>query len=47
MLFHSGEKPGIGTYICTKDRKIVIVKDMTDKLPRCPECKNTYYRKII
>lgn len=44
MLRTTGEKPGIGIYICTKCGQIVRLNDNTDRLPPCPRCDNTTYR---
>lgn len=40
----TGEKPGVGVYICTKCGNLVRLDDQTDKLPPCPKCHNTTYR---
>ena len=44
-MYETGEKPGVGTYICTKCGEIVVLNDDTDTLPPCPKCNNTSYRK--
>ena len=44
-MYEAGEKPGVGTYICTKCGEIVELNDDTDTLPPCPKCNNTSYRK--
>ena len=45
-MYKTGEKPGKGTYQCTKSGTIVVLNDNTDRLPPCPTCNNVYYRKI-
>ena len=42
----TGEKPGVGTYKCTKCETIVRLDDSDDTLPPCPKCKNTEFEKI-
>lgn len=39
----TGEKPGIGTYKCTKCGKLVRLDDSSDTLPPCPNCHGTDY----
>lgn len=46
MTYSTGEKPGKGTYQCTKCGEIVNLDDDTDTLPPCPRCNNTTFRKI-
>ena len=40
----TGEKPGKGTYTCTKCGQTVTLDDTTDTLPPCPRCNGTDYR---
>lgn len=42
-MFKTGEKPGKGTYTCTKCSQKVTLDDNTDTLPPCPSCNNTEY----
>ena len=42
----TGEKPGKGTYKCTKCGQLVKLDDNTDTLPPCPTCNNTTYTKV-
>ena len=42
----TGEKPGIGTYKCTRCGETVRLNDSTDTLPPCPKCSNSEYVKI-
>ncbi|AEE16504.1 zinc ribbon-containing protein [Treponema brennaborense] len=44
-IYKSGEKPGKGTYVCTKCDQKVVLNDDSDVLPPCPKCKNTTYTK--
>ncbi|MDD3186403.1 MAG: hypothetical protein PHT76_13995 [Anaerostipes sp.] len=45
MIYHTGEKPGAGTYTCTECGQTVTLDDSTDTLPPCPSCDATTYRK--
>ena len=40
----TGEKPGKGTYVCTKCGNIIVLDNDTDTLPPCPRCHNTEFR---
>ncbi|MFR5114736.1 zinc ribbon-containing protein [Turicibacter sanguinis] len=40
----TGQKPGVGVYICTNCGNSVHLDDQTDTLPPCPKCHNTTYR---
>ncbi|GAB6170606.1 hypothetical protein JCM15765_08810 [Paradesulfitobacterium aromaticivorans] len=42
----TGEKPGKGSYQCTKCGQIIRLDDNTDTLPPCPRCNGTNFRKI-
>ncbi len=42
----TGEKPGKGTYMCTKCGQLVALDDHSDTLPPCPKCNATTYIKI-
>ena len=46
MTYTTGEKPGKGTYKCTKCGQLVVLDDRTDTLPPCPKCSNTSYTKL-
>ena len=46
MVYKTGEKPGKGTYLCTKCDQKVTLDDATDTLPPCPKCKNTEFIKL-
>lgn len=46
MIYHTGEKPGVGTYLCTKGDQTVTLDDSTDTLPPCPKCNNTEFIKL-
>ncbi|MBC3911601.1 zinc ribbon-containing protein [Undibacterium umbellatum] len=41
----TGEKPGIGTYVCVKCGKSLFLNDRTDTLPPCPKCHGTEFKK--
>jgi hypothetical protein len=40
----TGEKPGKGTYSCTKCGASLRLDDASDTLPPCPKCRNTEFR---
>ena len=42
-MIKTGEKPGVGIYICTQCGQVVRLDDNTDTLPPCPRCGNTTY----
>jgi len=42
----TGEKPGKGTYKCTKCGTTVTLDDATDTLPPCPKCNNTEFTRV-
>lgn len=44
-MYRTGEKPGKGTYTCTKCGTKVTLDDSTDTLPPCPKCSGTTYTK--
>lgn len=44
-MYTTGEKPGKGTYRCTKCGQLVRLDDDSDRLPPCPSCDNTTYYK--
>ena len=44
-MHKTGEKPGMGNYVCTKCGQVVHLDDATDTLPPCPRCSNTTFRK--
>lgn len=41
----TGEKPGKGTYKCTKCGEVIILNDSTDTLPPCPKCHGSNWVK--
>lgn len=45
MAYSTGEKPGKGTYYCTKCGQDVTLDQYTDTLPPCPSCYGTSFRK--
>ncbi len=45
-MYKTGEKPGIGTYKCTKCDATVRLDDASDTLPPCPKCSNTTFTKV-
>lgn len=45
MEYHTGEQPGQGEYYCTHCGQNVTLDQDSDKLPPCPKCEETVYRK--
>ena len=45
MIHNTGEKPGKGEYYCTSCGQNVTLDQMSDKLPPCPKCSNTSFKK--
>lgn len=43
-MSRTGEKPGKGTYTCTKCGYVIVLDNDTDTLPPCPRCHNTEFR---
>jgi len=42
----TGEKPGIGTYMCDACGTTVRLDDANDTLPPCPSCDGTEFTRI-
>lgn len=42
----TGQKPGKGTYKCTKCGQLVVLDDSTDTLPPCPSCDGINFVKV-
>jgi ribosomal protein S27AE len=40
----TGQKPGKGTYTCTKCGTSLVLNDDTDTLPPCAKCDGTDFR---
>ncbi|MGL9846099.1 hypothetical protein IGJ91_001258 [Enterococcus sp. DIV0765f] len=47
MAYSTGEKPGKGTYYCTRCGQKVVLDENTDRLPPCPSCDKTNYIKLV
>ena len=47
IMYKTGEKPGKGTYYCTKCGQRVVLDNDSDTLPPCPHCNNATYRKQV
>ncbi|WOF17066.1 hypothetical protein F1737_10455 [Methanoplanus sp. FWC-SCC4] len=45
MTYKCGEKPGIGTYKCTKCGATKRLDDKTDTLPPCSVCNHCEFKK--
>jgi len=43
-FYHTGEKPGIGSFVCTNCGTELTITDK-DKMPTCPKCTNTSFNK--
>jgi DNA-directed RNA polymerase subunit RPC12/RpoP len=43
---NTGEKPGKGTYKCTKCGELIHLDDSTDTMPPCPKCNGTSFIKV-
>lgn len=46
MIYHTGDKPGNGRYRCVECGQIIVLDDVTDTLPVCPQCGDICYKKI-
>ena len=46
MIYVSGEKPGKGTYQCLECERTVVIDNDIDKLPVCPKCGRTFFKKV-
>jgi predicted nucleic acid-binding Zn-ribbon protein len=46
MAPSTGEKPGIGTYRCTRCGTTVSLNDANDTLPPCPKCNGTNFERV-
>ncbi len=44
-LFKTGEMPGKGMYICTNCYQRITLDDTSDRLPPCPKCEGTKFKK--
>lgn len=45
-MYKTGEKPGKGTYACTRDNEVIHLDQDTDALPPCPRCNNIWWRRL-
>lgn len=45
-MYAAGEKPGIGTYICVMCHLEIIIESDNEELPRCPDCKASFYKRV-
>jgi len=45
-MYVSGEKPGVGTYMCMMCYLELIIENDNEKLPKCPDCKTGIYKKM-
>nr|WP_295159889.1 P-loop NTPase fold protein [uncultured Methanobrevibacter sp.] len=46
FTFQSGQKPGVGTYICINCNQEIMLDDSNDALPPCPNCNGVEFKKI-
>lgn len=42
-MARTGEEPGPGVYTCTRCGQTVRLDDAGDRLPPCPDCRNTEF----
>ena len=47
FTFQSGQKPGVGTYICINCNQEIMLDDSNDALPPCPNCNGVEFFKKI
>jgi predicted KAP-like P-loop ATPase len=45
FTFRSGQKPGVGTYICINCNQKIMLDDIKDVLPPCPNCNGVNFTK--
>lgn len=45
-MYASGEKPGIGIYICVMCYLELVIESDNEVLPECPDCKVGIYKKL-
>ncbi len=45
MEFHTGDKPGAGSYTCTTCGEIITLESDDDELPVCPVCGEKEFTK--
>ncbi|MCP4704585.1 MAG: zinc ribbon-containing protein [candidate division Zixibacteria bacterium] len=46
MSYKTGQKPGVGFYLCTRCGKRLFLDNIKDRIPPCPRCYNTSFRRI-
>ena len=46
MNIRTGEKPGVGHYICVSCGKTLILDGYDDRMPPCPGCYGTTFERI-
>ncbi len=42
----TGEKPGVGSYVCRRCGQVIMLDESTDTLPPCPKCSGTGWEKV-
>ncbi|WED27036.1 hypothetical protein L3V77_01935 [Vibrio sp. DW001] len=42
-MFSTGDKPGVGSYVCAKCKIAVVLGDDREILPYCPCCESNEY----
>lgn len=45
-MYVSGEKPGVGTYMCMSCFLELIIENDNEELPNCPDCGKTFFQKV-
>jgi phage FluMu protein Com len=43
-MSRTGQKPGKGTYECTRCGKVLVLDEKSATLPPCPRCHGTEFR---
>ncbi len=44
-IYRSGERPGVGTYVCTNCNQRIMLDDEMDVIPPCPNCQGVNFKK--
>lgn len=45
-MYVSGERPGVGIYMCVMCYSELVIKSDDEILPECPDCKIGIYEKL-
>ena len=44
-IYRSGERPGVGTYVCTNCNQRIMLDDEMAVIPPCPNCQGVNFKK--